>query len=282
MTPIFSSNGVSGKPGAVQRQGGATLPDTTKTIGGMLNDQQRNVLRTMAELDRPEPESRLLELLPGVNANRVNRALKTVQSFHLIEIRTQPEGDPLLRLHPIIREFVRTAFPKKDREKYVGTILDFLDLKIGRFKNLLAQEPSYEILEHWVRKAELQITFGHFEEATSTIDEIAGPMVNRGYPEEMIRLTRRLLGDIDWAVACSSYKDFDDVFQECLNAMIQIGHDASADLLTRYEAAIPGKSSQFILLCNLRCYAYWYTGKYDLARSGLRAHLLRDCFRSER
>ena len=154
--------------------------------------------------------------------------MKTLRSFHLIEIRTQAEGEPLLGLHPIIREFVRTAFPKKDREKYVGTILDFLDQMIGRFKNLLTQEPSYEILEHWVRKAELQITFAHFEEATSTIAEISRPLVNRGYSEEMIRLTQRLLGDIDWAEACSSYKDFDDVFQHCLKAMIEMGHDASS------------------------------------------------------
>ena len=247
------------------RQGGATLPDTTRTIWGMLNEQQCNVLRTMAELDRPEPESRLLDLLPGANFNRVNRALKILRAFHLIEIRTQPEGEPLLGLHPIIREFVRTGFPKKDREKYVGTILGFLDQMIGRFKNLLSQEPSYEILEHWTRKGELQITFRHFEEATSTIAEISLPLVNRGYSEEMIRLTLRLLGDIDWAVACSSYKDFDGVFERCLTQMIQIGHDTSKDLLKRYEAAIPGKSSQFILLCDLRCYADWYTGKYDSA-----------------
>ena len=107
------------------RQGEATLPDTTRTIWGMLNEQQRNVLRTMAELDRPEPESRLLDLLPGANFNRVNRALKTLRSFHLIETRTQPQGESLLGLHPIIREFVRTSFPKRDRERYVGAILGF-------------------------------------------------------------------------------------------------------------------------------------------------------------
>ena len=44
-----------------------------------------------------------------------------------------------------------------------------------------------------------------------------------------------------------------------------IGHNASEDLLTQYEAAIPGTSAQFILLCDLRCYADWYAGKYDLA-----------------
>ena len=136
---------------------------------------------------------------------------------------------------------------------------------IGRFKTLLPQEPSYEILEHWTRKAELQITFGHFEEATSTIAEIALPLVNRGYSEELIRLTMRLLGELDWAEACSSYKDFDAVFAQCLNQMIELGHDACHNLLTQYGTAIPGKSAQFILLCNLRCYADWYTEKYDSA-----------------
>ena len=92
------------------RQGGATLPDTTRTIWGMLNEQQCNVLRTMAELDRPEPESRLLDLLPGANFNRVNRALKILRAFHLIETRTQPEGDPLLGLHgpPSMRSDLKT------------------------------------------------------------------------------------------------------------------------------------------------------------------------------
>ncbi|MCY4389211.1 MAG: SIR2 family protein [Desulfurellaceae bacterium] len=247
------------------KQGGATLPDTTKTIWGMLNAQQRSVLRTMAELDRPEPENQLLEFLPGINFNRVNKALRTLRSFHLIETRTQSGSEPLLGLHPIIREFVRSSFPKREREKSVGAILGFLDRMIGRFKVLLPQDPSYEILEHWIQKAELQIRFGRFEEATSTIAEIVSPLINRGYSEEMIRMTMRLLDDIDWAEACSSYKDFDNVFEKCLTQMVQIGHDASKDLLTRYEAAIPGRSSQFILLCDLQCYANWYTGQYDSA-----------------
>lgn len=247
------------------RQGKPTLPDTTRTIWRTLNEHQRNVLRTMAELDRPESEDHLLEFLPGINMNRVNRALKTLRSFHLIETRTQPERPPLLGLHPIIREFVKTNFPMKDRERYVGKILGFLDRMIGRYKDLLSQNPAYEISEHWVRKAELQITFKHFEEATSTISEIARPLIDRGYPEEMIRLTKHLLHNLDWAEACSSYKDFDTVFQTCLKHMIELGHDTSESFLERYEAAIPGTSSQFILLCDLKCYVAWYNGRFELA-----------------
>ena len=247
------------------KQGEPTLPDTTRTIWKTLNEHQRNVLRTMAELDRPESENHLLEFLPGINVNRVNRALRTLRSFHLIETRTQPEKLPLLGLHPIIREFVKTNFPMNDREKYVGSILGFLDRMIVRYRGLLPQNPAYEILEHWIRKAELQITFRHFEEATSTISEIARPLVDRGYPAEMIRLTKLLFSDLDWAEACSSYKQFDAVFKKSLEYMIQFGHDTSESFLERYEAAIPGMSSQFILLCDLRCYADWYVGRFESA-----------------
>ena len=156
-------------------------------------------------------------------------------------------------------------FQSREREQYVGTIFDFLDRMISRFRHLLPQDPSYATLEHWIRKADLQISFGRSEEATSTIEEIALPLLNRGYSEEMIRLTMRLLSEIDWAEACSSYKDFDSVFRRCLTLMVQLGHEAFEGLLKQYEDAIPEKSSQFILLCDLRCYADWYSEKYDSA-----------------
>ena len=259
------------------RQGVPTLPDTTMKIWKTLTDQQRNMLRTMAELDRPESENYLLDMLPGINANRVNRALKTLRSLHLVETRTQPEGRPLLGLHPIIREFVRTNFPMKDREKYVGGILGFLDRMIGRYKGLLSQNPAYKILEHWTRKAELQITFGHFEEATSTIEEIVRPLVDRGYLEEMIRLAKLLFHNLDWAEACSSYRHFDSVFNESLQCMIQIGDESCEHFLRQYEDAIPGKSARFILLCDLKCYAAWYKGHFESAiRWGERGSQLKD------
>ena len=141
----------------------------------------------------------------------------------------------------------------------------FLDKMIVRFKGILWKDPSYGILEHWIRKADLNISFGHFREATSTIAEISQPLINRGYAEEMIRLTRRLLGECDWAEACSSYTEFDDVFETCLRQMVELGHHAIEGLLTEYEDAIPGRSSQFILLCNLRCYTSWFARDYDSA-----------------
>ena len=257
--------------------GGATLPDTTRRIWQTLTDQQRTILRTMAELDRPETEANIFGLIPGVNFNRINRGLNTLRSYHLIERRTQETGEPLLSLHPIIREYVRTNFPKKDRERYVGTILEFLDRMISRFAGVLSETPTYQIMDHWIRKAEIHITFERFEEATSTIADVGPSLVKRGYSEDLIRLSVRLFERINWAEACSSFKDFDEVFSISVRAMIQAGHPDSYTYLSHFESAIPGKSSQYILLCELRCYADWYQGNYDSAIAwGEKGENLRD------
>ena len=247
------------------RSGGSTLPDTTRRIWHALNEQQRTILRTMAELDRPETNTNLTGFLPGINFNRINRALKVLRAYHLIEHRPQVDAEPLLDLHPIIREFVRTNFPKKDREHYVGAILEFLDRQISRFKDVLPRSPTYEIMDHWIRKAELHVTFERFEDATSTIAQVGRSLSERGYSEALIRVSIKLFERVNWAEACSSFRDFDVVFQRALLAMVQAGHGAVARLLTQFEAAIPGKSAQFILLCDLHCYADWYNGNFSSA-----------------
>lgn len=247
------------------RSGGSTLPNTTRRIWDALNPEQRNILRTMAEMRRPETQSNLAGFLPGINFNRVNRALKALRAYHLVEHRFETGGEPLLDLHPIIREYIRTNYPKKDRARYVGAILEFLDSQILRFKDILPQSPTYEVMDHWIRKAELHITFERYEEATATIAEVGPSLTSRGYSEALVNISIRLLDQINWAEACSSFKDFDSVFQSALVAMIQFGHERVLEYLMQFEEAIPGKSAQFILLCDLRCYADWYVGNFPSA-----------------
>ena len=47
--------------------------------------------------------------------------------------------------------------------------------------------------------------------------------------------------------------------------MVQLGHDSVGEVLSLYGEAIPGKSSQYILLCSLWCYAEWYWENYESA-----------------
>ncbi len=199
-------------------------------------------------------------------SRRQRSALRTLTSFYLIETKYRNQGEALLDLHPIIRQFVRKEFPKKDREKFAGRILSFFDRMIGKFKAQLPNCPSYEILENWTRKADIQITFGQFEAATSTLAEIASPLLERGYPEEWIRLTNRLFSVVNWANACSSYVSFDSVFGTSIRAMVEMGRAPEANLwLAKYQDGIPGKSAQYVHLCDLRCYLHWFVGDFESA-----------------
>ena len=96
MQAVRNKNGLRGALDLI-RQGGATLPDTTRTIWGMLNEQQCNVLRTMAELDRPEPENHLLDLLPRDHCESSESGLKDTSVLPSDrDTNTAPRGSPYL------------------------------------------------------------------------------------------------------------------------------------------------------------------------------------------
>jgi len=250
------------------KKGHGTLPENTlRSIWATLNDNQKQILRTMAELERPESENRLEQIMSTTTAwNRYAKALKTLKSLNLVVVKSGQDSPDLLDLHPLIRQFIRTEFGKKERERFITIILNFLDRMIGQYKELLGQKPSLSILEHWTQKAELELNRGHYQAAVATVHEVAYPLLARGFPEELVRVGKRIFREIDWSEACASYKEFDDVVDIIITTQIQLGDfDEANRLMEIYENAIPGKSAAYINLCDLRCHSYWFRGEFEKA-----------------
>lgn len=243
-----------------------SLPNTARSIWDTLTEHQKEVLRTMAEIDQPELESKLLSILPGENANRIGKSLKTLKSFYLIETKYGQNGDPSLDLHPIVRQFIRREFPKKEREPFVGRVIGFFDRMIDRFRGLLPTTPSIQILENWTRKADLLVSVGRHEDALTTLREIGSALLRKGYREEYVRASNNLFREINWAEACATYKEFDAVFDRSITTMIELGKRVDVEIwLGKYADAIPGKSAQYICLCDLWCYAEWFNKDFSSA-----------------
>jgi tetratricopeptide (TPR) repeat protein len=135
---------------------------------------------------------------------------------------------------------------------------------IGKYKGLLGKRPSFAILDHWTQKAELDINRGRHQDAVATLLEVSKALTSSGYTEEMVRVGKKLMNEVEWTEACVSYRDFDEFIHQIINSMTQLGQFSEADrCLSRYEGAIPGQSAQYINLCDLRCYHSWYQLRYE-------------------
>jgi tetratricopeptide (TPR) repeat protein len=248
------------------KRGRGDLPEKMlRAIWATLNDNQITVLRTLGEMERPETPERIGHMLT-MHWNRYERALRTLTSLNLIVIKSRDGISESLELHPLLKQFIRKEFPKKDRERYIGPIVRYLEGLITRFRPQLEAEPGLGILQHWTQKAELDVNRGYFEEAIKTIAEVAPPLLTRGFPEELVRIGTHLFDQVDWGGACLLYKEFHSVVELVLETMIQFGLAEQADrYLALYEAAIPGKSAEYINLCDLRCYGLWFNGSFEEA-----------------
>lgn len=248
-------------------RGKGDLPEKTlRSIWGTLNENQKTLLRTLGELERAETEERLLEMVGSLPWNRFAKALRVLKSLHLVVIKSQPGQAEHLELHPLVRSFIRSEFPRQDRDRFITPIIVFLDRMIGKYKSMLDKEPSFAVLDHWSQKAELEINRGRHQEAVNTLIEVSGPLLSRGFSEELIRVGKKLFSELDWTEACSSLRGFDQLLRRLIESMTQMGQFREArHYLSRYADSIPGKSVQFINYCDLNCYLHWYQEEYATA-----------------
>lgn len=249
------------------RRGRGELPERTlRSIWKGLNDHQRALLRTLAEIERPEPEEQVFEMAISPNWNRFSKTLKALRTRQLVVEKSGFGGREVLELHPLVKAFIRREFPRQERERFISPIIKYLEKMMGRYKGVLDQAPSLAILDHWIQKAEVEANRGRLEEASRTLMEVSKALRAKGYGEEFVRIGKRILHEIDWAEACVSFGGFSDLVDAVIEMTTQLGQfEESEALLSRYEDAIPGKSALYIQLCALRCNLYWFWQKFDLA-----------------
>ena len=56
--------------------------------------------------------------------NQLHRAVRSLRGLSLLVVKPQEGGQEVIELHPLVRAFVRTNFPKPQRDWFIQTILD--------------------------------------------------------------------------------------------------------------------------------------------------------------
>src|SRR4029077_14861550 len=131
------------------------------------------VLRALAETVRPETEARIGDYLRSqINFNRVMRALRSLRSLNLIVVKSRTGLEDVLELHPLIREYIRRTFAKKDRLSFIDVIISFYSGMMGLYKIEVKRRPPLSILRHWTENAELSIEAGKLGNAFECLAEV--------------------------------------------------------------------------------------------------------------
>jgi tetratricopeptide (TPR) repeat protein len=233
-----------------------------RQIWEKLNDNQKHVLRTLAELERPESEKNIEEIT-GLNYNRLSKALVKLRSMCLIERKVTQSQVDMIDLHPLIKKFVREEFPRKERESFIGKVILYLDRCIFGFKKKLNGPVPSSVLEMWIHKIDLQINSGAIAVATDSLIEIENVLDRNGFNDELVRLSKRIFIEMSWVEVSNEYGKFDLLFNASIRSMIELYSSNDVDFwLDRYEQAIAGKGAQYINLCDLHAYKHWFNRDY--------------------
>lgn len=242
------------------------LPTATlRSIWGTLNDREQHALQALAETVRPTTALRLSQyLIDTTNYNKLHKALRTLKAANLLVTKKQDDGQEVIELHPLVRTFVRSNFPKPERDRFIHAILSFYKALFGAQR---AKDATISVSSagQWIEGAELHIAAGEYIDALECLHDVSGIVQRYSSPREYLRVCRMLLSQADWAKLAES-KYLDSVVTEYveINALAgELGDCAEA--LERYLETIDGKSAKYINYCNLMCYTYWANGDFPLA-----------------
>ncbi len=243
---------------------GIDLPkQMLRQIWALLNGNQQHILRTLAELERPETVA-VIEEITDLNFKNLNKALIRLKALCLIETKVKQDKEEVIDLHPLIRQFVRGEFAKQERESFIGKVLVYLDRRIFQFRSALNSPLPHLVLEMWIHKVDLLINSGSIPTAVDSLMEIETQLNNHGLNEEISRLAKRIFCTIDWLAAVSIYGNFDKLFNVSMRSVIEVEGPTEAEhWLVKYEQSIAGKGAQYINLCDIQAYKFWFVKDYD-------------------
>jgi tetratricopeptide (TPR) repeat protein len=249
-------------------EGAGELPSITlRSIWNSLKENERSVLRFMAETVRPETEPELGEYLrKEMNYNKFRKALNSLRNQNLIVRKQAANGDSLWELHPIVRHFVRTSFSRLERASAINAIIGVYKKVMSIYRGQLHLGATFTILQNWTQAAELEIEADRIQDAIFVLSDSSDAFGSSAFTREYSRAVRLLLSSFNWIENWKKYKQFDVVFKSHIRTLSYLGEYVEADeLLDSFSHSVPERDANYVYYCELRCYSQWLRGNFTSA-----------------
>lgn len=235
-------------------------------VWNSLNDKQRILLRSLAEIVKPETINSLSNILDSeLNINQINKAFRTLKNLNLVEIKTSSISEDQIELHPLVKEYILQKYPKNERVKYITLLVQYYDSFIYILKPKLSSVLSLHSFQNWTSKIELEINRGSFKPALVALEEVSSSILSAGFSEEYLRVAEKLFEKIDWQEAIENeFPYFHSQFSTLTTILTQFGkYSLCLEFLEKFNSLIPGKSVYYLNYCSAKCHLLWYQEKYE-------------------
>ncbi|HAU8291631.1 SIR2 family protein [Vibrio vulnificus] len=235
------------------------------SVWNSLHDRDKLVLRTLAESVVAETKEDYSEILRDeLNYKNYQRALKSLYSFNLI---IEKRNSDYIELHPLVKEFVTTNYPPSERNKYISYLVKFYDKWVVILKEKLSVNLSFQEFTNFTKKAELSINAQDYQSAVSSLLDVQESMCSAGYIEEYLRVSDLLFRSITWSKKFISKITGIEALIECTaKSSIEFGDsDLSSYIIDSYSSIIEQKESNYIQLCEIKSYNFWFNKNYSSA-----------------
>lgn len=230
-----------------------------------LHDRDKLVLRTLAESVVAETKEDYSEILRDeLNYKNYQRALKSLYSFNLI---IEKRNSDYIELHPLVKEFVTTNYPPSERTKYISYLVKYYDKWVVILKEKLSINLSFQDFTNFTKKAELSINAQDYQSAVSSLLDVQESMCSAGYIEEYLRVSDLLFKSIIWSKKSISKITGIEALIECTTkSSIEFGDTKlTKHIIDSYSSIIEQKESNYIQLCEIKAYDFWFNKDYESA-----------------
>lgn len=240
----------------------------------LLKPEQTEVLRILAELERPEHEGSLEEVT-GQRYNKLSKSLKRLKDLSLILERRDMSDKTLIDLHPLVRQFLRREYPQKDREAFISRIILYFNRKIALVaKSLGTGQIPKKVMDIWIHKIEVLCNTSDWVNAISELKRIASELGRSGLNEDFIRLGLRIFQGVDWLVAVEECKDFRSLINEICHELSHHGDHCDVEKWAKhYIDAVGGRGADKINVLEFLAYNAWlqrdFTRAIEMAKESV-------------
>ena len=207
-------------------------------IWNTLNDKQRTLLFAFSTIVKSENQENISKILSSeLNHNQFVKAFRTLRQLNLIVVKSMPNEIDTFELHPLVKEYIRQNFGRKERSKFISLFVNFYDSAILILKPKLSAAQPFSFFENWTVKIELAINNDDYKSALIALEEISIPICDAGYIEEYLRVANLLFINIDWKVALNEeFSYFDTQFLQFIEHLTDFGKfDEASAFNTKYK-----------------------------------------------